>query len=160
MENRTPPWVKFVSDDWFQNHVKRYFKIITDAGIDTGKKYTEEQKRAMAHCFFPAYWDMMTQREYDRKLGYPVSREPTVAAYTTYFIGELGKYMEKEEQVYILCPQCRKPSVTFSVNRKGMYNIDIQECEHMQWFSGEEILYSASEFKDLIKDDENAPTEG
>ena len=159
MENETPPWVKFVSDEWFQNLVKRYFKIITDLGVDTGKKYTEEQKRAMAHCYYPAYWRMMEQREYDRQLGYQVSEKPTTPAYTTYFIEELGKYMEKEEQVYILCPQCRKPSVIFSVNRKGMYDIDIQECEHMKWFSGKEILYSASEFKKLIEDDENAPTD-
>ena len=63
--SETQPWIKFVLNDWFQFQVKQYFKIITDLGVDTGKKYTEEQKRAMAHCYYPAYWRMMEQRERD-----------------------------------------------------------------------------------------------
>jgi hypothetical protein len=146
--SKTSPWVKFVPDEWFQNHVKRYFKIITEIGIDTGKEYTEEQKRAMAHCYHSAYWKMMEGRERDRENGFQTSREPNVQAYTTYFIEELGKHMEKVKELYILCAQCRKPSVTFTVNRNLEFNIGLIACEHHQWPTSEDenVIYTDSGF--------------
>lgn len=129
------PWVKFVRDDWFQYHVKKYFKIINELGVDTGQPYTEEQKRAMTNCYFPAHWNMMGQRERDRKDGFSISKEPTVQSYTTHFIDELGRHMEKVAQVFLVCPHCEKTSVTFGINRRTEVSIDIEACEHLQWFS-------------------------
>ncbi len=101
----------------------------------------------------------MEGREHDRGLGYRISEKPTVQAYTTYFIEELGKYMEKRGRSLYPLPSVQKAFCDIFCEPKRMYNIEIHECEHMQWFSGEQILYSASEFKQFIEDDENAPTE-
>ena len=163
MGSETQPWIKFVLNDWFQFQVKQYFKVITDTGIDTGRDYTEEQKRAMANCYLPAYWEMMRQRERDSAKGFSISREPTVQAYTTYFIEKLGMHMEKMEEIYILCPQCKEPSVTFAVNRNERWTIDLTPCEHIQWYSGPNKdvpppIYDSYELKkmrELTENDEN-----
>jgi len=159
LESKTQPWIKFLKEDWFQYHVKRYFKIITELGVDTGKEYTEEQKRGMANCYIPAYDNMMRDREYDNANGRRVPHEPTVQAYTTCFIEELGKHMETMESYYLLCPHCKETSVIFSVNRRAECRIDLLGCEHMQWYSSEDqeppLIYTASEMEQLTSDSEN-----